>query len=257
LTGVYFLPLWFQGIKGTSPLQSGIRLFPTVIGMIIGAIAAGVATQKTGYYTPTILIGAPIMAIGAGLFTTFNVDTPSAKWIGYQVPFGIGLGAAVQAPLLAAQTVLSLADVPIGTALVYFSNNLGGAIFVSVAQNLFNNKLVSDLWGVLGVDSATILDKGATHLVDIAQPTRDIVIRAYNAALRKVFIVGVAVTGIVFVSALFMEWKSVKKQPPEGGLDNVEDDSDRIVPGTTTDVEGGSKSEAETSAAGTHKETDV
>ncbi|KAB5515481.1 putative MFS aflatoxin efflux pump [Coniochaeta sp. 2T2.1] len=227
-TVYYFLPVWFQGIQGVSPVQSGIRLFPAVIGMVVGTIITAAVTQKTGYYTPVILAMLPLMAVGAGLLTTLQVHTSGAKWIGYQVPFGIGMGAALQGPLLAAQTVLALRDVPLGTSLVYFAQNLGGAVFVSVGQNLFNNKFVKELTGVPGIDAHAILGKGATHIVDIPEPTRSIVVAAYNEALRQVFIAGVILSTFPFLFTLFVEWRSVKKPEPTPTVD-VENDSDRAM----------------------------
>ena len=35
-------------------------------------------------------------AIGAGLYSTFTVDTGSAAWIGYQVISGAGIGCILQ-----------------------------------------------------------------------------------------------------------------------------------------------------------------
>jgi hypothetical protein len=42
---------------------------------------------------------------------------------------------------VAVQTVLNQRDVPIGTSLIYLAQTLGGAIFISVGENIFTNKL--------------------------------------------------------------------------------------------------------------------
>src|SRR2546430_3473300 len=42
-----------------------------------------------------------------------------------------------------AQTVLPIQDVPTGTFLMFFSQLLGGAVFIFVSQNIFTNCLVS------------------------------------------------------------------------------------------------------------------
>ncbi|KAF2710014.1 hypothetical protein K504DRAFT_466457 [Pleomassaria siparia CBS 279.74] len=39
------------------------------------------------------------------------------------------------------QTVLPRKDMPIGTALVFFGQALGGVVFISVARNIFASKL--------------------------------------------------------------------------------------------------------------------
>lgn len=47
---------------------------------------------KFGYYVPFMIANGVIMSIGAGLITTFTSKTIHARWIGYQVIFGYGLG---------------------------------------------------------------------------------------------------------------------------------------------------------------------
>ncbi|KAI1370679.1 MFS general substrate transporter [Hypoxylon crocopeplum] len=219
MTTFYYLPIWFQGVEGVSAVESGIRLLPTVIGQAVGSLAGGVGIQKVGYYTPFMLFSVAVMCIGTGLLTTLEVDTSEGKWIGYQIPYGIGLGTTLQAPLLAAQTVLPLEDVPIGTSLMFFSQLLGGAIFVSVGQNLFNNYFVRDLAGVPGVNVTTILQQGATAITEISEPTKGYVVAAYNDALRTVFITGLVMACLTFLGAAGMEWKSVKKTPPKAGTE--------------------------------------
>ncbi|KAK7743288.1 hypothetical protein SLS53_004373 [Cytospora paraplurivora] len=225
MTTVYYLPLWFQAVEGVSAVQSGIRLLPLVIGQVIGSLAGGIGIQKSGYYTPFMLFSIVLMSIGTGLLTTLQVNTSEGKWIGYQIPYGIGLGTTLQAPLLAAQTVLPLKDVPIGTSLMFFSQLLGGAIFVSVGQNLFDNYFVKDLAGVPGVNVTTILQQGATTIVDISEPTKGYVVTAYNDALRKVFITGLVMACITFLGAAAMEWKSVKKTAPKADAESQSEEA--------------------------------
>jgi hypothetical protein len=126
---VYFLPVWFQAIKGVSAVKSGIMNIPLLLSMMIASISAGILTRKIGYYAPWMLIGATFMPIGAGLITTFKVL------------YGLSLGIGMQQPNIAVQTVLQRRDVPIGTSLVFFFQNMGGSIFISIANSIFDNKL--------------------------------------------------------------------------------------------------------------------
>lgn len=129
---VFYLPIWFQAIKGVSATQSGIRNLPLILGVTIFSIAGGVGVTILGYYTPFMIIGSAVAAIGVGLLTSFEVDTGSAMWIGYQAICGAGIGLVMQQPMIAAQTVLKLDDVPTGTTCIIFFQTLGGALFISV-----------------------------------------------------------------------------------------------------------------------------
>ncbi|RMY77621.1 hypothetical protein D0864_09436, partial [Hortaea werneckii] len=142
---VYWIPTWFQAIKGTSAVESGIDTIPLVLSLVVASILAGQAVGRIGYYTPFAMASAIIMPIGAGLISTWTVHTGSPKWIGFQILFGFGVGLGMQQATIAAQTVLRKQDVPTGVALLFFAQQLGGAIFVSVGQNVLDSKLVSGI----------------------------------------------------------------------------------------------------------------
>ena len=213
---VYFLPIWFQSIKGVSPSESGIRTLPLMISMVAASITGGILNTKVGYYTPLAIIGTCIMSVGGGLLTTFEVDTGTGKWIGYQILFGLGLGLSFQVPNLAAQACLPKKDVPVGLALMLFGTMLGASVFVSVGENVLANELVKRLVGVKGVDASKITSGGVTSLVQsLPDSVRDTVLVAYNEALREVFRVGLIPTCLSVLGAASLEWRSIKKKPTE------------------------------------------
>lgn len=142
LSSVYYLPICFQAVKSASAVNSGVMNLPLLISNVVASIISGIAVTTFGYYTPFMLLASVIKPISYGLMTTFHPGTPHSKWIGYQVLAGFGIGFGVQQPLIAVQVVLDIADVPTGTALMVFMQVLGGALFVSVDENVFSNKLV-------------------------------------------------------------------------------------------------------------------
>ncbi|KAK8041186.1 major facilitator superfamily domain-containing protein [Apiospora phragmitis] len=212
------LPIWFQAIKGASAVDSGIRLLPLTLSMVVASMANGLFVNKIGYYTPSMIAGTCLLAIGAGLLTTLEIDTPSPKWIGYQIVYGFGMGLTFQAPNLAAQTVLPTKDVPTGTSLMFFSQLLGGAIFISVGQNVLNNQLLTRLSGLPGFSPKMISDNGATTLSQSLPPELlGPVLSAYNESLRVVFRVGLILTCLTVFGTAAMEFRSVKKNLPKKG----------------------------------------
>src|SRR3981081_3402891 len=88
---------------------------PMILGLVFVSVLSGGLVTVLGYYTPFMLLASVFMSIGAGLLATFKVDTGHPMWIGYQVIFGVGVGCGMQQTLIAVQTALPLADVPIGT----------------------------------------------------------------------------------------------------------------------------------------------
>ena len=249
MINVYYLPIWFQAIKGVNAVNSGIRLLPMVLPMVIASISSGVLIARVGYYTPFMLFGVVLLSIGSGLITTLQVDTGEPRWIGYQVIYGFGMGMTFQAPNLAAQTVLPTHDVPIGTSLMLFSQLLSGAIFVSVGQNVLDNELLKNLAGVSGFDASAILNSGATTITALPEPLKSVVLVAYNSALRKVFQVGLVLTCLTAIGAASLEWRSVKSKKPkakaEQGANEAEEGAATATEtDATTDALGG-EAEAE------------
>ncbi|KMU76674.1 transporter protein [Coccidioides immitis RMSCC 3703] len=193
---------------------------PLVLALVIFSLLSGIGTTVTGYYTPFTYVASILSTIGAGMLTTFTTTTGHEKWIGYQVIFGTGLGFGFQLPLIAAQTVLPLEDVAVGTVIVMFAQTFGGALFVSVGQNVFGNRLMSGIReAVPDIDPSLVLEVGATQLKELVPPALlDNVQEAYNAALTNTWYVSVAMSAIGIIGALGLEWKSVKGKQIQPGV---------------------------------------
>ncbi|EPS44955.1 hypothetical protein H072_993 [Dactylellina haptotyla CBS 200.50] len=209
---IYFLPFYFQAARGTSAVQSGIRCIPYLISVTVASIIVGGSVTVFGYYTPFMWVSAVVFTIGSGLLHTLEVDSPSSKWIGYQVLAGFGAGMGIQIPFVAVQVVLSSQDMPVGNALAIFFNSLGGSISISIAQNIFTNTLLKELPKTApGVNPQLVINAGATALrFVISKANLAGVILAYNTAITTCFILPIAVGGIAFLCSLGMEMKSVK-----------------------------------------------
>lgn len=124
-THIYFLPFWFQAVRGATAEQSGIRTIPYLVSNTLFALAVGGIVTLVGYYTPFIIMGTMLLTIGAGLMYTLKVNTSAAQYIGFQILAGGGSGAAMQLPFIATQVVLPRKDMPTGNAVAIFFNSLG------------------------------------------------------------------------------------------------------------------------------------
>ena len=208
----YFIPIWFQAVKGVSAVKSGIMNLPLVLGMVVAMILGGVLTRKIGYYTPLMFVGSILAPIGAGLISTFKPATEHPSWIGFQVLFGLGSGVGMMQPSVAAQTVLARKDVPIGASLVMFSQLLGGTIWLSVGNNLLDVHLAKNLAKIPGLDIVSVVKTGATQIRHIVPADKlSEVLVAYNAALRSTFYLAVGLTCVTCLGAAAMPWRSVKQ----------------------------------------------
>lgn len=209
---VYYLPIWFQAVKEASATKSGVMNLPMILSVTVVSIIAGASITALGYYTPAFYVSTILQAIGAGMLTTFHTNSNHSKWIGYQIIYGLGCGAGMQQPILCVQTVLSLSDVPVGTAVVTFAQILGGALFVLVSQNVFENRLISGLQrSIPSLDPNIVLQAGATNLKNaISAQFLPSVQVAYNDSLTQPWYVSLALSCMTAAGAAFIELENVK-----------------------------------------------
>lgn len=154
------------------------------------------------------------------MITTLDPDTSTAKWIGYQILFGFGSGCGFQLPQIAAQIVLPPKDIPMGISVSMLFQGLGGAVLISAANNVLNEKLLIYIDGlsIPGVSGLDVINAGATGFRSVIPAEHiETVVGVYNLALRKAFQIALIMACLSAIPALLLEWKSVKKAGPASG----------------------------------------
>ena len=211
MVAMYYLPIWFQAIKGVSAIRSGVMLLPMILSTTFASISSGFLVSKLGYYTQFLILSSVMTTIGAGLLTTFTSTTGQAKWIGYQVIFGFGVGSGIQQPMNVVQTVLDRSDIATGSAIIMFLRFLGSAIFLPVAENVFLSRLISALTNLEDISPHAVLNGGATELRHLASgDDLKTLLSDYNVAIVDVFYMVVATSGLTMIGSLLTEWRSLK-----------------------------------------------
>ncbi|KAJ1709615.1 MFS multidrug transporter [Aspergillus flavus] len=209
----YFLPIYFQSVRGKSALVSGVNLLPNILCQLVMAVISGVLTGKLGYYLPWGVFGAMLNSIGSGLLSNLTPDTSVPDWAGYQSLVGFGRGAATQVPMVAIQNQVTADEVSTALALMTCSQTLGGAIFLAVGQVIFAQALrVKIPQHAPAVDPETVIGAGATGFRDVVS-LQDLpgVLTAYAKSVDRVFYLGVGLSVVQFVFAWGVGFKNVKK----------------------------------------------
>jgi MFS family permease len=224
-----------------------------VLPLVLASILTGILTSRIGYYTPFLIFGICVTAVGSGLLTTLSINTLVGQWIGYQILYGYGFGCSAQAPNMAAQTVLPRNEVSIGVSLMFFAQTLFGAIFVSIGNVILDTQLAKRLAGIPGVTSRLIQSAGATGLLKlIPAEYHTAALEAYNDSLRVCFQVGLIMACLSILGALGMEWRSVKKNlPPKNpeGERGAEEGKDKEDLGNKAAVENNEQNTEERAGA--------
>jgi Na+/melibiose symporter-like transporter len=125
------VPIYFQAVKGSSPAESGLQLLPLMLSLVIFSFITGGIVTWWGYYTPFVIVGAAIFTIGAGLMTLYTVDQPVWRAYGFTIVAGAGCGLSIQNAYMSIQAVLPQTTLPIGNAVVMFSQTFSFGPFMS------------------------------------------------------------------------------------------------------------------------------
>ncbi|KAK0650046.1 major facilitator superfamily domain-containing protein [Cercophora newfieldiana] len=213
----FYLPVYFQAVRGVSPLTSGLYVLPNIITSIILAVISGVLVTRLRYYVPWVVFGGACASIASGLFTTLSPSTTTGEWVGYQILLG-ARGAALQMSFVAVQTVLPEDMISIATALLVFSQTFGGAIFLTISQTVFNHSLGVELASRLpGQVADAVMMAGARGVRDVVSgDDLAVAIQAYSVAVGHVFYVTLAAGLGIFLSAWGMGWHDISKKTPAG-----------------------------------------
>lgn len=217
---LYFLPIYFQVIDNVSPIQSGVRNLPLILAITLATIASGVGLTVTGRPMPFMVAAGVMATIGIGLLYTLTIGSSSAKWIGYQVLVGLGLGLGFQVPVSAVQATLPQIDIPSGSAMIIFIQTIGGAFLVSAGESAFEATLTKKLSEIdPSINPIQVIGTGATDIRKVfAAKDIPFILRAYVKGIQTAFIVAVALAGLCTLIAFGTKWKKLEaaETPVEG-----------------------------------------
>ena len=105
-------------------------------------------------------------------------------------------------------------EVPIGLSLLSFVTFLGGSVFITAAQTLLETRLFQDLKGIIpNLDPTVLANSGAASLRTLVSAEQlPMVLDVFNRAIRLIWYLALALSCLIFVASLGLEWKSVKKE---------------------------------------------
>lgn len=137
---MFFLPLYFQAVLGTSGARAGVLLLPAILFGIPGTIVAVLLLTKFAKYKPIHILGFGVTIIGCGIFSLLDEHTSLAKVIIFQAVSAAGGGLVLNTLLPAVQAQLPEDQQAAVTATFAYMRSLGSIWGVSVPAAIFNNR---------------------------------------------------------------------------------------------------------------------
>ena len=198
---ISFVPLFVQGVIGTSATSSGVVLTPLLLGTVITSFVSGQIVSRTGRYRPNTLIGPVVLGAGELMLWRMSVNTTNAEAARNMVICGIGLGAMMQIFVLSVQNSVSRSAMGTATALTQFSRSIGATLGVTLMGVLVNQRLPAGVSGQ-GV---------SIHRLPLAGR------EALARALQPAFLLAAVICGLVLVVSVL--W--VREAPLKSGFDDL------------------------------------
>jgi EmrB/QacA subfamily drug resistance transporter len=135
-----YVPVYTQGVLGSSATSSGVILIPLSLGWVVASIVSGQLVARTGRYRAYPLIGSVLVLAGTLLLTQLDAHSSRAVVSGYLVVIGLGMGTMFQTFVIATQNRVDVADLGVATAAIQFGRSMGGSISVAVLGALLVSK---------------------------------------------------------------------------------------------------------------------
>ncbi|KND94612.1 putative HC-toxin efflux carrier TOXA [Tolypocladium ophioglossoides CBS 100239] len=205
----FFLPFWFQAVKGLSPVDTGVDFIPLLLSQMIALVVVGAVVKQFGSYVPYMVVGELIGIGGQAMLTQIHSGSTTLYWAAGLVVTGLGTGMAMQLPYTAVAIVLADEDIPVGNAIAVLFYQLGGAVSISMGQTITITTLLDLVERRLpGLSPRMVITAGAANLPALA-PTPDAldVLRGnWNTAIARTMILATVLLGAAVPFTLGMEW---------------------------------------------------
>ncbi|HEX8968656.1 MAG TPA: MDR family MFS transporter [Chloroflexota bacterium] len=254
---ILFIPLYIQGVIGTSATQSGTVLMPMMITNIASSIIGGQIISRTGRYKMVGLVGMSIMALGMFLLSGMGADTDYLTVVRNMVILGMGMGPTMPVFTLASQNAVKVSQLGVVTSLTQFARSIGSTLGVAVFGSLLTNQFAPAFQAALPADVKAVVPPAILAEFDNPQvllnPQVADVVRQQLASfgqqagpifdalsgaiklglvsgLHDVFLLGAVLACVGIFTVLFLQELPLRKTfgPPQPAVDPATDTAARV-----------------------------
>ncbi|KAH3668574.1 hypothetical protein OGAPHI_002328 [Ogataea philodendri] len=219
---IYFLPLYFQLVRGWSPIKTSCVQLCMVVTQAVVSSLTGLLIGRFQHYNFVIIPGFGVWFLALCLQYGFFSQTLATVAICFIIfPMGLGAGAVFQPTIIALQAHSRLADRAVIIATRNFNRSVGAAVGLAscsaIMSNSFRAKLRSSNLGL----SAAQIEQLSKHVfaLDLDQypPETQYKLRAITFhGIKQVFIFHIPLMGICFLMSFLIRDRGlggVEKKP--------------------------------------------
>lgn len=135
---VFFIPLFVQGVVGTSVSNSGLVLTPLMLTLVVGSIVSGQLVSRFGKYKWIAIAGTLVTVVGMFMLVRLNVNSTNTDVVYAMLVLGVGLGLGMSLYTLIVQNALPRRIGETTSALTFF-RSIGGTIALAAMGSVMNS----------------------------------------------------------------------------------------------------------------------
>jgi EmrB/QacA subfamily drug resistance transporter len=192
---IYYLTLYFQNVRGYSPIQAGLRTMPTTLMILVVAPAAGKIGPRIG---PRVMMTAGMLGSSIGLLglSRIGVHTSYNEIWPFQMLMGAGLAMTMPASSATGMAAVDPAKSGVASGVINASRQVGGALGIAVLGGI-GSTLAANSWSDKIATLPPALHAKAERLVPLVQGGRGALIERIThqpkaaAAALDAFMTGV------------------------------------------------------------------
>jgi len=205
-TVMFFYPVWFQSVQGTTASEAGLHVFPNAAAMSFGSLFAGWMLKKTGKYKALNVIFGIFPTAAAIMIANLHMNSPIlAQWISI-IPLGFGNAVVLQTTLIALLASIEPAHLAVGMGFAQLFRGIGQVSGVggasAIFQFLLNKELRKRFTGPGSEELVQRIRHSAQSVHELPPDLRLAARESYAVSLRAVFYFAAACTFIAFLIRL-------------------------------------------------------
>jgi len=154
---VIYLPLFMQGVLGTTATTSGAAITPMTASIVAGSTLTGFAIARMGRYRLITIAGALLLAAGVVLMAQMTPSTTLGLASVALILAGVGLGAFFGMLTLVAQNSMPRERTGVGIGAITYLRSVGQAIGLAGVGTVITGAIRNDLPGRLPTEAAKLL----------------------------------------------------------------------------------------------------
>jgi hypothetical protein len=199
---ILYVPIFAQGVIGTSATNAGFILTPMMITLVLASTIGGLFISRTGKYRLLAITGTAIAVVGMYFFSQINPDTTQLTLSLRMAVLGLGLGITMPIFTLAVQSAVAPNRIGEVTAGVQLFRSVGGTVGTAILGGVMNSQLAARM-AALGMGAAAGAAANPNALFAHGASSEAMRV-AFSGSLDVVYGVGTALMFCALISVLFL-----------------------------------------------------